>query len=323
MENPEVTIVIPTLNRPLKVIEAIKSIDNQTFEGNIFCTIVDSSNNGETKKLIDQYKTKKNNLKIKYIHNSISKRPIDNWIIGIEEFKTEYGKFLCDDDWLHEEFLEKTINKLVANKVDSVMTNIKVIKENGKNYPSYYKFKSGLANKKNIIDSFLGIENILPVTPTANLMKSEVLKKSFFESLKHINCTKYLFGFDFFIAYFPVFNKNGTFLFNEDLSYSYAGNDSMTLNVKKAKISYCYFFALINLIESSNYSLNSQQKSIVQHKIASFKMKMLISKEYKEFWLENTFSPRLDIRKLIFSQLKKYYIKLNYFLKDSRSKNIS
>ena len=36
MENPEVTIVIPTINRPLKLIEAIKSIDNQTFKGNIF-----------------------------------------------------------------------------------------------------------------------------------------------------------------------------------------------------------------------------------------------------------------------------------------------
>ena len=323
MENPEVTIVIPTINRPLKVIEAIKSIDNQTFKGNIFCTIVDSSDNDETKKLIDQYKTKKNNLKIKYIHNSESKRPIDNWIIGIEEFKTEYGKFLCDDDWLNEEFLEKTINKMDENKVDSVMTNIKVIKENGKDYPGYYKFESGLTNKKNIINSFLGIENILPVTPTANLMKSKVLKESFFESLKHINCTKYLFGFDFFISYFSAFNGNGTFLLNEDLSYSFAGNDSMTLNVKKAKISYCYFFALINLIESSNFSLNNQQKSLVQHKIATFRLKMLISKEYKEFWLENTFTPRLDIKKLIFSQFKKYYIKLNYFLKDSTSKNIS
>lgn len=323
MENPEVTIVIPTINRPLKVIEAIKSIDNQTFEGNIFCTIVDSSNNDETKKLIDQYKTKKNNLEIKFIHNSESNRPIDNWIIGIKEIKTEYGKFLCDDDWLHEEFLEKTINEMVANKVDSVMTNIKVIKENGKKYPSYYKFNSGLASKKNIIDSFLGIENILPVTPTANLMKSEVLKKSFFETLKHINCTKYLFGFDFFIAYFSVFNGNGTFMLNEDLSYSFAGNDSMTLNVKKAKISYCYFFALINLIESNKFSLNNQQKSIVQHKIATFRMKMLISKEYKEFWLENTFSPRLDIKKLIFSQFKKYLIKLNYFLKNTFSKNNS
>ena len=70
-------------------------------------------------------------------------------------------------------------------------------------------------------------------------------------------------------------------------------------------------------------SLNNQQKSLVQHKIATFRLKMLISKEYKEFWLENTFTPRLDIKKLIFSQFKKYYIKLNYFLKDSISKNIS
>ena len=55
---------------------------------------------------------------------------------------------MCDDDWLNEEFLEKTINKMDENKVDSVMTNIKVIKENGKDYPAYYKFESGLTNKK-------------------------------------------------------------------------------------------------------------------------------------------------------------------------------
>ena len=34
----------------------------------------------------------------------------------------------------------------------------------------------------------------------------------------------------------------------------------MTLNVKKAMISYCYFFALINLIESSGFIPNIYQK---------------------------------------------------------------
>ena len=106
MELPEITVVIPTINRPEKVITAIDSLDRQTYKGNIYCVVVDSSENDETKSLIDKQVLTKENLFIKYIKNDNSTRPIDNWIIGIEELKTEYGKFLCDDDWLIKHILK-------------------------------------------------------------------------------------------------------------------------------------------------------------------------------------------------------------------------
>ena len=253
MELPEITVVIPTINRPEKVITAIDSLDRQTYKGNIYCVVVDSSENDETKNLIDKQVLTKENLFIKYIKNDNSTRPIDNWIIGIEELKTEYGKFLCDDDWLHQTYLEKCVNIMITEKVDSVMTDISVIKENGNSKEDYYNVQQGLISKEKVVNSLLSIEPMVPVTPTANLMRSEILIESFFESLKHIECTKNLFGFDFYIAYYSVFKGKGTYLINESLSFSFAGEDSMTLNVKKAMISYCYFFALINLIESSGF----------------------------------------------------------------------
>ncbi len=199
MEIPEITVVIPTINRPRKVITAIDSLDKQTYKGNIYCVVVDSSENNETKNLIDKQVLKKENLYIKYIKNNNSTRPIDNWIIGIEEFKTEYGKFLCDDDWLDQTYLEKCVNIMIAEKIDSVITDISVIKENGNSKENYYKVQQGPISKEKVVNSLLGIESMVPVTPTANLMKSEKLIESFYESLKHIECTKNLFGFDFYI----------------------------------------------------------------------------------------------------------------------------
>ena len=312
MELPEITVVIPTINRPEKVITAIDSLDRQTYKGNIYCVVVDSSENDETKSLIDKQVLTKENLFIKYIKNDNSTRPIDNWIIGIEELKTEYGKFLCDDDWLHQTYLEKCVNIMITEKVDSVMTDISVIKENGNSKEDYYNVQQGLISKEKVVNSLLSIEPMVPVTPTANLMRSEILIESFFESLKHIECTKNLFGFDFYIAYYSVFKGKGTYLINESLSFSFAGEDSMTLNVKKAMISYCYFFALINLIESSGFIPNIYQKKGIEHKLSTFKIKSFFSKEYTKLKYSNSFSSKLNLYKLVFSQIKKYYIKIIY-----------
>ena len=86
----------------------------------------------------------------------------------------------------------------------------------------------------------------------------------------------------------------------------------MTLNVKKAMISYCYFFALINLIESSGFIPNIYQKKESSNKLSTFKIKSFFSKEYTKLKYSNSFSSKLNLYKLVFSQIKKYYIKIIY-----------
>ena len=303
---PDISVVIPTLNRPERLLRAIKSLDNQTYKGKIICIVVDSSIDDSSEQIINNTKFSKSNLEINYIKNNDSIRPIDNWIIGIEEFKSELGKFLCDDDWLHEEFIQECVSVLQTESVDCVITDINVVKTNKTSIDNYYNVEKGKVARSQVVKSFLGLDKIIPVTPTASLLKTNVLVNSFYESLKHIECTKNLFGFDFFMSYFSVFNSNGTFLIEKGLSYSSAGDDSMTLNVKKAKISYCYFFALINLINSSDYKLSQDEEAMLKHKLATFNIKKIFSNDYKVLEYENKYQPKLIMRKLISSQLKSF-----------------
>ena len=143
-------------------------------------------------------------------------------------------------------------------------------------------------------------------------MKTEKLKESFYSSLKHIECTKYLFGFDFYMNYFSVFKGSGTYLLQENLVNSWAGKDSMTLNTKNSKISYCYFFALLKLIDESNFITSSNQKKYIKHRIATIKIKSIIKKEYKEIISPTSIKPKLIISKLVIDKFKKFYIRLLY-----------
>lgn len=307
-----VSIVIPTLNRPEKIIKAITSVDNQTFDGVINCIIVDSSENDLTKKVIENYIPKNKNVNLKYLKNKNSIEPIDNWILGVKYVHSTFSKFLCDDDWLSEDYLEKSIDNLYKHKVDCVVTNINLVNEKNDFIENYYKFSKGIASKNRIVNSILGLDTILPVSPTANIMRTEIFIKSFNDSLIQIECTKKLFGFDFYMSYYPVFHGNGTFLDNEGLVYSLAGLDSMTLNVKKAKIYYCFLNSIIKFIDNSKYEITEIQTKTINEKLGSLKLKSILNREYKALIYNNNFQPKIKLFNILKGQIKKFYIKIIY-----------
>jgi len=313
--NDVISIVIPTLNRPELLIRCIKSIENQTCSNSIECIVIDSSHNNKTKHAIENFKKTRQNLNIVYIKNDNSYRPIDNWIFGIEKVSGKYSKFICDDDWLEDEYLKTCLDKFEDYKVDTVISNINIHKnfiKTNHTVVNYYKFETGVADKNRIINSIIGVESMLPVTPTASLMKTEILKKSFYSSLEHINCTKNLFGFDFHMSYFAAFNGNGTFLLNESLSNSWAGTDSMTLNVKKANIAYCYLYSLIRLIEESGYECSTKQKNLIEIKLGNIKLKSIFNNDYKKLHLNTSFNSKLNLFYILNSVIKKIMIKTKY-----------
>ena len=314
-ETPGISVIIPTLNRPELLIRSVESISNQTFKGEINCIVVDSSENDKTEIAIKNFDKKNENFNLEYIRNENSVFPIDNFAYAIDSLTTEYAKFTCDDDWLEDSFFSDCMEIIKKDQVDCVVSNISLHKEfsKGKEVISgYYKYEEGVASQSQIINSFIGIDDILPVTPTAALMRTETLKESFYLSLKHIECTKYLFGFDFYMNYYSVFNGNGTYLLQKNLANSWAGESSMTLNTKMSKISYCYFFAMLRLIEQSNFSISFNQKKYIQHRLATIKIKSIVSKEYKEIILPTSIKPKLIISKLVLDKIKKIYIKLLY-----------
>ena len=315
----DVSIVIPTLNRPELVKRCIISISNQTLSKDIQCIIVDSSIGTETENAISQLKDLSANITVQYYKNLESKRPIDNWIFSIDKIKGEFAKFICDDDWLEPTFLEESLNIFNQYEVDCVISNIKIHK-NFSNLNevvnNYYFFEEGIVDKSIVIDSILGLSGMLPVTPTANLMKTKALVDSFNSSLDHISCTEKLFGFDFHMSYFPVFMLKGTYLLSKSLCNSWAGEDSMTLNVKKSNIAYCYLFSLIRLIELSGFIVNDKQRENIENKLANIKIKSLFNNDIKNIIIDSSFRTKFNLSKTVLKFLKKIFIKVKYKIKN-------
>jgi len=100
----DVSVVIPTYNRPEELIRSLKTVFNQTYDGNIEVLIIDDSKKSQ-EKFIDEkfHKILKNskNRYIKYIYKGKKEGSPRARNIGIKEARGEFIAFLDDDDeWL-------------------------------------------------------------------------------------------------------------------------------------------------------------------------------------------------------------------------------
>ena len=110
-----VSIVIPCYNSESTVLQAIKSIEQQTYKS-IEVIIVDDGSTDNTYKMILEYK-KKSSMDINIIRQehygvSISRN------VGIYNSNGKYIAFLDADDQYESEFLQVLLNALIRNKVD-------------------------------------------------------------------------------------------------------------------------------------------------------------------------------------------------------------
>lgn len=139
IENPKITIAIPTYKRNHLIGEAINSAINQIKFDDYEIIIVDNDddfNNMELEKILKEYK----NEKISYYKNEKNIGMFGNWNRCIELAKGEYFIMLHDDDWLKNNFLKMTSKYMKGNRA----------------VYSYYETKDFRKNKKkSIIKIFL------------------------------------------------------------------------------------------------------------------------------------------------------------------------
>jgi glycosyltransferase involved in cell wall biosynthesis len=119
--NPKVSVVIPTYNRPHLIGRAIKSVLDQTYQ-NFEIVVIDDSPNEETEKIIKSL----NDKRIKYIRNEERKglSAARNQGVKMSDLSAKYIAFLDDDDEWLPQFLEKTINELEKNKELVAVTSL-------------------------------------------------------------------------------------------------------------------------------------------------------------------------------------------------------
>lgn len=114
---PEISIIMATYNRLRYIEESLNSIVNQSYK-NWECLIIDDGNNDATKKVL--YELSKKDRRFRYFS-----RP-DNYAkglsgarnFGLDKAKGKYYIFFDDDDIVHPQNLEISLNELIESGGD-------------------------------------------------------------------------------------------------------------------------------------------------------------------------------------------------------------
>ncbi len=124
---PKIAIITRTMNRPLLLARALKSVDGQTYQGYVHVVF----NDGGDRKLLDELTKKYPNERRVVIHSKANVSYTKALNQAIRAVDSEYVTILDDDDSWPPERLEKTVSELeatggaaVAVKMDTIIEEI-------------------------------------------------------------------------------------------------------------------------------------------------------------------------------------------------------
>ncbi|QDO93684.1 glycosyltransferase [Formosa sediminum] len=113
IEQPLVSICIPTYNGEEYLEEALYSAINQSYK-NIEIVITDDQSKDRTVEIVNKIKST-TNIPI-YLHIHKPEGIGENWNYSVRKSNGEYIKFLFQDDLLHETCVEKLLKPFLINK---------------------------------------------------------------------------------------------------------------------------------------------------------------------------------------------------------------
>ncbi|MEW5568639.1 bifunctional glycosyltransferase/CDP-glycerol:glycerophosphate glycerophosphotransferase [Rossellomorea marisflavi] len=117
----EITVIIPTYNVAKYIGEALESVVNQTFKGNVEILLIDDCSTDETPSILEDYKNDHPDRAITVLHQETNARQgtARNRGLGIAQGK--YVFFLDGDDTIDPNTFEKMIEKAEGAQCDFVM----------------------------------------------------------------------------------------------------------------------------------------------------------------------------------------------------------
>lgn len=180
MNNPLVSICIPTYNRPELLREAVRSCVNQTF-GDFEIVITDNSDSDASERLIRQL----GDPRINYHRNGKNIGGAGNFAKALSLAKGKYVKWLMDDDLMKPAFLSLTVAALESHPSAGIaMAPMDLIDAHGRHitprfyvfrtmhYRYRYQFGDGLIDRKRLLRDFLTRDYPCSV-PSALLFRKE------------------------------------------------------------------------------------------------------------------------------------------------------
>lgn len=165
-----VSVIIPTFNNELQIIDAIGSVLKQDYEGEIEIIVIDDGSDDDTRKILDPLIT---NKKINYSFQKNS-GPASARNQGINLSKGEYIAFLDADDLWHESKISKQIRHMEANPMtDLILTDLYITSSNNEIIKIH---RNKLPTNKTAIISDLYSSKIIMNTPTI-LFRRKILEE--------------------------------------------------------------------------------------------------------------------------------------------------
>jgi len=107
MTEPLVTVAIPTRNRCELLRRAMRSALNQTFQ-HFELIVIDNASTDQTRAVVDEF----GDDRLRYYKNQSDLGIIGNWNRATELSRATYLNIFHDDDVMHPEFLERSVQAL-------------------------------------------------------------------------------------------------------------------------------------------------------------------------------------------------------------------
>lgn len=318
INDPLVSILIPTYNREKFIEETLISALNQTYE-NIEIIVVDNCSNDQTANIVNSYTI--NNPKLKLYINDSNIGPINNWKKCLELSNGEFVKIVFSDDKIALDSIEKLISPLLEDqKIGFSFSSVQMIDENGKLLENVYNLKKmGKIPSEVFLYGSLSSALSLPVSPGCALFRREDVDKALGRDWDkiNINCFNKGFGPDLFIFLMACVENEYFHYIKEPLSYFRTHSDSLTISSQKNELSlsrrcYRYSYSLL-LKEKIPFQLKRRIKTMLL-------MLTLFSRNYYKIsklnQYKNMVSPEKPLKNLdflnlvIWSYLFRRYIKL-------------
>lgn len=249
MQEPLVSIIIPTYNRAHLIGETLNSVLAQTYS-NWECIVVDDGSTDNTPEVLAAYCAK--DSRFQYHKRPLEKPKGANACrnYGFELSKGEYVNWFDSDDVMHEKKLSVQIGGLLNSNLDYSICQSLVFEDSIDNIIGY---RSEIINSEDIFYDFL-------TTSVVWLTGIPVWRKAMFKKFDYLFDEELQAAQEWeFFCRILLKNKNYTVV-NESLVYIRKHKDNITFNSKKELREWNYFLARKKVSDSC--LINGNQKAI-------------------------------------------------------------
>lgn len=231
IEGTKVSILIPVFNREKMLIASLSSAINQTYK-NMEIVVVDNASTDGTWNTVESLAKKDSRVKV--FRNAENVGPVRNWLECLRHASGEYVKFLWSDDWIDEDFLEKTIPFLSDSEVGFAFSPAKIINsDSGSRETAYDLFKGDTVFSSRVFIEYCISGGKTPVSPGCAIFRKEDVEQSLLIDIPNesgLDFSRYGAGNDLLIMLLPLLSYPRVAFVRSTCSYFLAHKESFSVS---------------------------------------------------------------------------------------------